>query len=125
MLAVDYGPWFWVHTAYSYACIGIGSIVLLVSILRQVRPLTSQGLAFVVAVSLPWLMNVVTIFHVISVGDLDLTPPALVASGALVAIGLWRLQMFDVFPGLVPVARDAVIGSCRTAYSWSTGAVGC
>ena len=115
VLVVDYGPWFWVHTAYCYACLAGGSVVLLASILRQVRPLTSQGLAFVLAVSLPWLMNVFTIFHLIPLGYLDplgvldLTPPAIVASGALVAIGLWRLQMFDVFPGLVPMARDAVI----------------
>ena len=47
VLAVNYGPWFWVHTAYCYACLAGGSIVLLASILRQVRPLTSQGLAFV------------------------------------------------------------------------------
>ena len=60
-------------------------------------------------------MNALTIFHLVPLGYLDplgvldLTPPAIVASGALVAIGLWRLQMFDVFPGLVPMARDAVI----------------
>jgi len=115
VLVVDYGPWFWVHTAYCYACLAGGSVVLLASILRQVRPLTSQGLAFVLAVSLPWFMNALTIFHLIPLGYLDplgvldLTPPALVASAALVAIGLWRLEMFDVFPGLVPLARDAVI----------------
>jgi diguanylate cyclase (GGDEF)-like protein/PAS domain S-box-containing protein len=115
VLVVGHGPWFWVHTAYCYACLAGGSVVLLVSISRQVRPLTKQGLAFVAAVSLPWLMNALTIFHLIPLGYLDplgvldLTPPALVASAALVAIGLWRLEMFDVFPGLVPMARDAVI----------------
>jgi diguanylate cyclase (GGDEF)-like protein/PAS domain S-box-containing protein len=114
MLVVDHGLWFWVHTAYSYACLAGGSVVLLVSILRHVRPLTSQGFTFVLAVSLPWLMNAFTIFHVIPSGfleplrTLDLTPPTFVASGILVAIGLWRLQVFDVFPALVPVARDAV-----------------
>jgi diguanylate cyclase (GGDEF)-like protein/PAS domain S-box-containing protein len=109
VLAQGFGPWFWVHTAYSYACLAIGSVILLASILRQVRPLTSQGVAFVVAVSLPWLMNVVTIFRLVPLGNLDLTAPAIVTTGVLVAIGLWRLEMFDVFPGLVPVARDAVI----------------
>ena len=108
-LAASYGPWFWVHTAYSYVCLGLGSVVLLVAILRQVRVLTGQAAAFVFAVSLPWLMNVLTVFHVVPIGSLDLTPPTLVASGMLVAIGLWRLQMFDVFPALVPVAREAAI----------------
>jgi len=115
MLVVEHGLWFWVHTAYSYACLAGGSVVLLASILRHVRPLTSQGFTFVLAVSLPWLMNAVTIFHVIRpghlepLGSLDLTPPTFVASGILVAVGLWRLQLLDVFPALVPVARDAVI----------------
>jgi diguanylate cyclase (GGDEF)-like protein/PAS domain S-box-containing protein len=108
VLAERFGPWFWVHTAYSYACLGLGSVVLLVSILRQVKPLTSQGIAFVLAVSLPWLMNVLTIFRIVPIGNLDLTAPAIVATGVFVAVGLWRLEMFDVFPGLVPVARDAV-----------------
>ena len=115
VLMVAYGPWFWVHTAYSYACLAIGSALLLVSILRQVRTLTSQGSTIVAAVSLPWLMNALTIFHLIPAGSfaplgiLDLTPPTIAASGILIAVGLWRLQMFDVFPALVPAARDAVI----------------
>ena len=113
VLAERFGPWFWVHTAYSYGCLGLGSAVLLASVLRQVRPLTAQGVAFVGAVSLPWLMNVLTIVGVLRLGDLDPTPPAIVATGLLVSVGLWRLQMFDVFPGLVPKARDAAISELQ------------
>jgi diguanylate cyclase (GGDEF)-like protein/PAS domain S-box-containing protein len=109
VLAEQFGPWFWVHTGYSYACLGVGSVALLITILRQVRPLTRQGIAFVLAVSLPWLMNVLSITRLVPVGQLDLTPPAIVATGLLVSLGLWRLEMFDVFPGFVPAARDAVI----------------
>ena len=109
VLATGYGPWFWAHTAYSYACLAGGSVILLVAVMREVRPLTRQGLACVLAVSLPWLLNVLTIFHIVPLGNLDLTPPAIAASGLLLAIGLWRLQLFDVFPGLVRVARDALI----------------
>jgi len=44
---------------------------------------------------------------------LDLTPLAIAASAALVAIGLWRLQMFDVFPALVVAAHDTLMGDLR------------
>ena len=119
VLSVQYGPWFWVQAAYSYACLASGSIVLLASILRRVRPLTGQGLAFVGAVSLPWLLNALTIFRLVPHGVLDplavldLTPPAIVASTILVAVGLRRLQMFDVFPALVTAAHDALMGELR------------
>ena len=119
VLSVQYGPWFWVQAAYSYACLASGSIVLLASILRRVRPLTGQGLAFVGAVSLPWLLNALTIFRLVPHGVLDplavldLTPPAIVASAILVAVGLRRLQMFDVFPALVTAAHDALMGELR------------
>ena len=117
-LSFQYGPWFWVHWAYSYACLAGGSIVLLATVFRRVRPLNGQGLAFVAAVALPAAVNALTLFHLLphALGPLtavDLTPPAIAASAALVALGLSRLQMFDVFPALIVAAHDALMGELR------------
>jgi hypothetical protein len=89
-LSFQYGPWFWVHWAYSYTCLAGGSIVLLATVFRRVRPLNGQGLAFVAAVALPAAVNALTVFHLLPhalgpLATLDLTPLAIVASAALVA----------------------------------------
>ena len=118
-LSFQYGSWFWVHAAYSYTCLAGGSIVLLATVFRRVRPLNGQGLAFVAAVALPAMVNALTLFHLLPRGalgplaTLDLTPLAIVASAALVALGLSRLQMFDVFPAFVVAAHDALMGELR------------
>jgi diguanylate cyclase (GGDEF)-like protein/PAS domain S-box-containing protein len=112
-LMVEYGTWFWVHATYSYACLFVGSAVLLNAIFRQVRPLTAQGVTFVLAVALPWAANLFTILKLVRLDGLDLTPPAIAASGVLIAVGLTRLNALDVFPGIVPAARDAVFERMR------------
>lgn len=112
-LAVTHGAWFWVHTAYSYACLVTGSALLLGSVLTHVRPLTRQGVTMVLAVALPWLANIATIAVVQPMTGFDLTPAAFVLSSALVALGLSRYGMLHVFPGMIPVARDTVIQGMR------------
>ena len=113
ILVVTHGSWFWAHTAYSYVCLLTGSALLLSTVLREVRPLTGQGVTMVLAVALPWFANVVTLMFVQPLTGLDLTPPAIVLSGALVALGLSRYGVLHVFPGMVPVARDAVMQGMR------------
>ena len=112
LLVVRHGPWFWVHTAYCYACLAAGSALLLFSFLRRVRVLTGQGLTLVLAVALPLAANVAGLFHLVpaTLVDLDPTSPVLVASGVCVVVALWRFEMLDVFPGIVTAARDTVIG---------------
>ena len=110
---VTHGPWFWVHTAFSYACLLTGSALLLSTVLGEVKPLTRQGVTMVLAVALPWFANAATLLVVQPVTGLDVTPPAIVLSGALVALGLNRYGVLHVFPGMVPVARDAVMQGMR------------
>jgi diguanylate cyclase (GGDEF)-like protein/PAS domain S-box-containing protein len=112
-LVVEHGQWFWVHVTYSYACLLVGSIILLNAVFRQVRPLTAQGVTFVLAAAMPWAANLLTITGLVSLDGLDLTPPAIAATGVLITVGIARLKALDVFPGIVPVARDAVFERMR------------
>jgi diguanylate cyclase (GGDEF)-like protein/PAS domain S-box-containing protein len=110
---VVHGPWFWVHVSYSYGCLLIGAVVLMTTVLAEVRPLTRQGGLMVLAVALPWLANVVTLFVAQPKAGLDLTPPCIALSGAIVAVSLSRYGALQVFPGMVPVARDIVVQGMR------------
>ena len=112
-LLVVHGEWFWVHATYSYACLLVGSVVLLSALFRHVRLLTAQGLTFVLAAALPWAANLLTLMKLVRLNGLDLTPPAMVASGVLIAVGITRLRALAASPGLMPVARDAVFERMR------------
>lgn len=112
-LLVVHGTWFWFHATFAYACLFAGSTLLLQAVLRVVRPLTAQGVTIVLAVLLPWLANILTIVGAVPLKGLDLTPPAIAASGGLIAIALMRMQALDVYPGLVPAGRDAVLQGMR------------
>ena len=112
-LSVTHGQWFWVNTAYSYVCLLTGSVVLLSTVLVQVRPLTRQGATIVLAVLLPWLANVATLLYVQPATGFDLTPPVMALSAVLIALSLSRFGMLDVFPGMVSVAHDAVLHGMR------------
>ena len=113
VLQVTHAPWFWVNTTYGYACLLAGSAFVMVTVLGRVKALTAQGITIALAVLLPWLANLLTVLKVLPLGGLDLTGPATFASGALIAFALFRLHALDVYPGIVPVARDAVFHSMQ------------
>ena len=113
MYVATHGPWFWINVSYSYACLFAGALVLLMTVLSEVKPLTRQGIVLVLAVALPWVANVATLFWAAPDAGLDLTPLAIALSGALVAVGLSRYGALQVFPGMVTVARDGVIRGMR------------
>jgi diguanylate cyclase (GGDEF)-like protein/PAS domain S-box-containing protein len=107
-LQVIHAPWFWINMTYCYASLLVGSAFVLTTVLKRVKAFTAQGITIALAVLLPWLANLVTTLKLLPIGGLDLTGLAIFASGALVAVALFRLQALDVFPSIVPVARDAV-----------------
>jgi len=112
-LLVEHAWWFWVNVAYSYSCMLVGSALLLQAVFRIVRPLTTPGLTIVLAVTLPWLANALTITGVLPLKGLDLTPPTIAASALLIAYAALHLRALDVHPGVVLAARDAVFESMR------------
>ncbi len=103
VLEVFFGPWFWVHTAYSYGLLLAGTALMLP---RLTIPglYRSQTAALLLGLAIPWIANLVFL----SGGPgahLDPTPFALAATGLLFAWALFRLRLLD----LVPVAREALV----------------
>jgi diguanylate cyclase (GGDEF)-like protein/PAS domain S-box-containing protein len=112
-LLVERGWWFWVNASYAYACVLLASVLLLRAVLGAVRAFTAQGIALVLAVILPWHANVLTLAGVVPPQGIDLTPPTIVASAALMAYAVLRLGALDLHPGIVPEAREAVFEEMR------------
>ncbi len=106
-LALSYGAWFWVQTAYTYLLLFAG-IVLLVGVVGQ-RTWIQRGQVLTLSFGavLPLLGNLVRITGLSPIPDLDLTPLAFSLSGTLFVFGLLRFRLFDI----LPVARSAILES--------------
>ncbi len=112
-VVVEEGVWFWVDVVYSYGCLLTGSVLLLVTVMRQVRFMTSQGLLLVAAISLPWIANTIHVLGLTPAPNLNLTHPVMVLSTALFVVCLVRQGALGTFPGMVPAARNAVVHNMR------------
>ena len=105
ILRPTYGPWFWLHAAYSYALLLAATLVLLITLWRHSAYYRSQMPLILAAVALPWLVNLVRLLNLWPAIPLDLTAFALLLSGGLLLVGLYRMR-----PGiLTPLARAKVI----------------
>ena len=105
MLSIDYGPWFWVHTSYSYVLLLLGTLVLGPVVLRSPFLYRRQVCSVLIGLVAPWASNALYISGHSPFPGLDLTPLSFIILGVAVGWGLFRFHLFDV----VPIARDAVI----------------
>ena len=109
VLRSPWGPWFSVHSAYSYLLIGIG-IVLLVGVFFRSKGLyRGQAATLLVGALVPLVMNVVFVIVVKQAFVLDPTPFSFAVTGIMFSVGLFRFRLLDV----VPLARDAVVEGMR------------
>jgi two-component system, sensor histidine kinase and response regulator len=95
---------FWIHTAYSYVLILVGTFLLVRAFVRATSLYRVQNGTILIAVFIPWITNVFVVFD-FPLPGLDLTPLGFTLTGLIVAWALFRYRLFDV----VPIARDAVI----------------
>jgi PAS domain S-box-containing protein len=102
---VSYGAWFWVHAAYSYLCLLVGTGLMVLAALRSPQLYRRQAVALLVGALIPWLGNVLYVFRLSPVPNLDLTPFSFALAGLVIAWALFRFRLFD----LVPVARHTVV----------------
>ncbi len=102
-----HGPSFWIHTAYAYVLMLIGTILLIRSARHAPHLFRWQVALIILASLIPWVGSLLYIFDLMPWHGLDLTPIAFVVSGLLLAEGLYRFRTFD----LVPVAREVVFNS--------------
>lgn len=101
----QFGPWFWIHTAYSYGLLFLGFIFLARTCVDAQRIYRSQAISLLIAAVAPWLCNIFFLSGAQPLPDLDLTPFAFTISGLAIMWGILRYRLLDV----VPIARDIVI----------------
>ena len=108
-LRYDYGPWFWVHTAYSYLLMLAGSILVCQMLVQSQGPYRGQVGALLVGALGPWVGNAVYLLWAQPRLHVDITPFVFAVSGAALMWGTLRFRLLDV----MPVARQTVIEKMR------------
>ena len=106
-----YGPFFWVHTAYSYLMLTPGTILLIVAALRMPKIYRRQAITLLMGAGLPWIANILYVTGLGPIPSLDMTPFSFSLAGLALGWSLIRYQLMDV----VPVARDIIIESLEGA----------
>ncbi|MFL7791203.1 MAG: histidine kinase N-terminal 7TM domain-containing protein, partial [Anaerolineae bacterium] len=104
-MRTSYGPFFWVHAAYSYMLLALGTWLLALAFIKSSRLYRRQVVILLVGLLAPWVGNALYIFHLSPFPGLDPTPFGYTLTGLVVIWGLFRFHLLDI----VPVARDAVI----------------
>ncbi len=100
-----YGPWFWVHLAYSYLLYVLGIVLLADTVLRSHNLYRGQAMVLLLGALLAGVVTAVEAFRVFPELKLALVPLAFPIAGIGFAWGLLRYQLFD----LVPVAREVLV----------------
>jgi PAS domain S-box-containing protein len=107
VLEATLGPFFWIHTAYSYLLLLTGTLLLVRNLLHMPSPARKQAGGLLIGLSAPWIGNFFYLSGLNPFPHLDLTPFALGVSGIALSWDLLRFGLFE----LVPIAQSTVFQS--------------
>jgi diguanylate cyclase (GGDEF)-like protein len=100
-----FGPWFWIHCAYSYALIAIAIGILVRAVVSAPYFYRRQPTALLVGCLIPLAWNIAFVFAPGIMPSYDFTPATIALAGVVTAWGLFRIRLFN----LVPVARHVLV----------------
>lgn len=104
LLVTPYGPWFWIHAAYTYTLIMVGLVLIIRALLRWPAQYRGQMIWILLSTLTPLIANAITIFKILPI-LIDLTPFAFTVTGIGMAYALFRHHLLDI----APIARDVII----------------
>jgi len=102
------GPLFWLHVTYSYVLLLI-SLILLASRFSGAPTIYRRQITLLgIAATIPVLVNLLYVASIDPVPGLDLTPFTFTCVGVILALGLFRYQLFFILPVAYPQIFSAV-----------------
>jgi diguanylate cyclase (GGDEF)-like protein/PAS domain S-box-containing protein len=102
-----FGPAFWFHAAYAYLLMLVGTIWLVQAARKNSGLLRRQTYVLILGALVPWLANILDVFHFNPWPGMDLTPIAFAITGAAITWNFYRFQLLD----LAPIAREVLFDS--------------
>lgn len=107
LLKLEIGPWYYVHTLYSYTLNLYALGVLIRKLVHQRSLFRNQLLFLLIAVIVPLLSFTLYFARLMPIRNIDPTPFAFTISGLLMSVSILRFRMLD----LMPIAREHVFRS--------------
>lgn len=108
-LIYEHGYFFWIYWIYSYGMLLWGIYRLISTFLNFSKEYRLQVFLLIVATLVPWLGNLLYILKMSPIQGMDLTPVGLAFSGLIIAISLYKGQIFEV----TPVARNVIFDAMQ------------
>lgn len=106
ILVRQFGPWFWLHTTYSYILLALGCLLIFVAMARSPENYRGQRGSLLLGCLLPWLGNMVYLFGSGLIDPrIDPTPFLFTLSSVMFAWAVFPGRLFAI----VPIGHDAVI----------------
>lgn len=112
MLVQEPGLWCWVFTGYTYLLIVAGGVILVKGISRYPMVRRRQVGALIVAMILPWFIDIGLIASVEAQATINPTPAAIALTGIIAAWSLFRLGLFNP----IPLAHQAILENIGEGY---------
>ena len=100
----EFNFWFWIHTAYSYALVFVGSVFIVAHVMSKDNNYRNQGFVMIGGAVIPFVANLLFLGFREEFLHLDITPLAMSIATAFFAWGIFKYRLFD----LVPLARSTV-----------------
>jgi diguanylate cyclase (GGDEF)-like protein/PAS domain S-box-containing protein len=98
------GPYYWVHFAYSYLLLVLGSLLILNLAIHSFHPYRQQAITLAIGVLLPLVTTLMRSLPFVP-REFNANPLGFALAGLIFAWGMFRYRLFD----LAPVARDALV----------------
>ncbi|GIE93952.1 GGDEF domain-containing protein [Paractinoplanes rishiriensis] len=112
-LVLSPGPLYWLHTAYSYALMTVGTVLVVRAMRRAVRGQRRLYLWFLTGGSAPVVGNLVTLFADVDAQRFDLTPVLFLVTGLVWSVaervGVNREREPVAYAQVIAALTDAVM----------------
>ena len=103
--AITWGPWFSVHTAYSYGLTILSVVLIVLTLGHASRLYRRQAVALLVSAAFPLTANVIVTFELIPGVNVHLSSIGFAVTGVVLGWAIFRHRLLEV----VPIARNALI----------------
>jgi PAS domain S-box-containing protein len=111
VLKLGFGPNWWATVIYAYVWILLGTVAIIVHLIRSQEFFRRQTRVLLIGAFMPWVSNLIFVLNLSPIPHLDLTPLAFAISGVAFAWAMFHYRMFD----LTPIANDVVVQNLHDA----------
>lgn len=109
ILILEDGIGFWLNIIYIYFLTIAGILYLLINLLNYSASSKRQTIFLLLSAIIPFMLSMISNFHIVDTGDIDITPLAFSLTGLLSFFCLFKLRMFDV----IPIAKGELFESLQ------------